>query len=66
MRPALKRAGILRGGGTYHFNVGGEMYTGRLLTDFSVGKVNTSTEPLEPPITKRVGRRGRPSDLGIN
>lgn len=29
--------------GTYHFNVGGEMYTGRLLTDFSVGKVNTST-----------------------
>lgn len=26
--------------GTYHFNVGGEMYEGRLLTDFSVGTVN--------------------------
>lgn len=29
--------------GTYHFNVGGEMYEGRLLTDFTAGTVNKNT-----------------------
>lgn len=30
--------------GTYRFNVGGEMYAGRLLTDFSKGNVNLNTQ----------------------
>lgn len=34
---------VIDADGTYNFNVGGEMYQGRLLTDFSVGTVNINT-----------------------
>lgn len=34
---------VIDADGTYHFNVGGEMYKGVLLTDFSEGTVNTKT-----------------------
>lgn len=34
---------VIDADGTYNFNVGGEMYQGRLLTDFSAGTVNINT-----------------------